>query len=168
MTPRCDLLKWFLPTLLLALSACASVPTAQNTEPPKPVVAFIDLDKFDMQLSTSLSAQLTQIEVPFFERVSPNKMPPRMKVWLNHVENNGGRIQIQEPANASGVTAKNPFLIFSVINALKTLSELSAKAEQEKNYFQHIKGHDAKVVLSHNAANEVVVDKVIFIKSSKP
>ena len=155
------------PILAIALSACTAVPTAQIMEVSSPVVAFIDLDKFDRQLSTSLSASLPQVEVPFFERVSPNKIPERMKVWLNHIESNGGRIQVQEPPSSSGVTAKNPFLIFSIINALKTLSDFSAKEAKEQNFFQHIKGHDAKVILSHNADNEVVVEKIIFVKSGK-
>ncbi len=159
-----------LSALMLMLSACTTAPNAASAPPAEvsaPVVAFIDLDKFDRQLSSALSAQLPQVEVPFLERVSPNKIPERMKVWLNHIETNGGRIQVQEPPSSSGVTAKNPFLIFSIINALKTLSDLSAKESKEKNFFQYIKGHDAKVILSHNADNEVVVDKIIFVKSSK-
>ena len=168
MKPSAQTSAFILSSLLLILSGCATAPNAPSAEVTSPVVAFIDLDKFDRQLSSSLSAQLPEVEVPFLERVSPNKIPERMKVWLNHIENNGGRIQVQEPPSSSGVTAKNPFLIFSIINALKTLSDLSAKDAQEKNFFQHIKGHDAKVILSHNADNEVVVDRIIFVKSSKP
>jgi len=168
MKPSAQTSAFILSSLLLILSGCATAPNAPSAEVDSPVVAFIDLDKFDRQLSSSLSAQLPQVEVPFLERVSPNKIPERMKVWLNHIESNGGRIQVQEPPSASGVTAKNPFLIFSIINALKTLSDLSIKDAREKNFFQHIKGHDAKVILSHNADNEVVVDRIIFVKSSKP
>jgi hypothetical protein len=153
---------------LIALTACTSLPAVNKTEASSPVVAFIDLDKFDNQLATSLSAGLTQVEVPFLERVSPNKIPERMKVWLNHIEKNGGRIQVQEPASTSGVTAKNPFLIFGIINALKTLNDLSVKAAEEKNFFSNVKGHDAKVILGHNADKEVVVDRVIFVKAATP
>lgn len=142
------------------------IATGQQGRTSSPVVAFIDLDKFDSQLATSLSAGLSQVEVPFLERVSPNKIPERMKIWLNHIEKNGGRIQVQEPPSSSGVTAKNPFLIFGIINALKTLNDLAIKAAEEKNFFANIKGHDAKVVLSHNTENEVVVDRVIFVKSA--
>lgn len=154
--------------LLCALIACTAVPEVNKTETSSPVVAFIDLDKFDHELASSLSAGLQQVEVPFRERVSPNKIPERMKVWLNHLEKNGGRIQVQEPPSSSGVTAKNPFLIFSIINALKTLNDLSVKAAQEKNFFSNIKGHDAKVILGHNTDNEVVVEKVILVKAGTP
>lgn len=157
-----------LATLLWTLSACTSAPVVNKTEVSSPVVAFIDLDKFDHELAVSLSAGLSQVEVPFRERVSPNKLPERMKAWLNHIEKNGGRIQVQEPPSTSGVTAKNPFLIFSIINALKTLNDLSVKAAQEKNFFSNIKGHDARVILSHNADNEVVVERVIFVKANIP
>lgn len=151
---------------LITLTACTPLPQVNKAETSSPVVAFIDLDKFDSQLATSLSAGLPQVEVPFLERVSPNKIPERMKIWLNHIEKNGGRIQVQEPPSSSGVTAKNPFLIFGIINALKTLNDLAIKAAEEKNFFANIKGHDAKVVLSHNTENEVVVDRVIFVKSA--
>jgi hypothetical protein len=155
-------------SLLGTLCACTTPPELNKTEVSSPVVAFIDLDKFDHELATSLSAGLSQVEVPFRERVSPNKIPERMKVWLNHLERQGGRIQIQEPHSTSGVTAKNPFLIFSIINALKTLNDLSVKAAQEKNFFSNIKGHDAKVILAYNPDNEIVVDKVILTKTTTP
>ena len=89
-----------------------------------------------------------------------------MKTWLNHVERTGGHILVEEPPSSSGVTAKNPFLIFSIINAIKTLSEASQKAAAEKNYFSATKGHDVKVVLKRNSDNETVVDKIIFLKSA--
>ena len=41
-------------------------------------------------------------------------------------------------------------LIFSIINALKTLNDLQVKAAQEKNFFSNIKGHDAKVTRESN------------------
>lgn len=154
--------------LLSTMGACTTPPELNKSEVSSPVVAFIDLDKFDHALAASLASGLSTVEVPFHERVSPNKIPERMKTWLNHIEKNGGRIQVQEPPSSSGVTAKNPFLIFSIINALKTLNDLSVKAAQEKNFFSNIKGHDAKVILSHNSETEVVVDRVIFVKSSTP
>jgi len=161
-------LALFLFSLVVALSACTTAPITPSAEASSPSVAFIDLDKFDRQLSSSLTADLPQVEVSFLERVSPNQMPERMKVWLNHIESNGGRIQVQEPPSSSGVTAKNPFVIFTIINAIKTLSDFAAKQALEKNFFQHAKGHDAKVILRHGADNELIVDKIIFVKTSKP
>jgi hypothetical protein len=51
---------------------------------------------------------------------------------------------------------------------LKTLNDLSVKAAEEKNFFSNVKGHDAKVILGHNADKEVVVDRVIFVKAATP
>jgi hypothetical protein len=168
MTKTVSLHALILIAMLNTLGACTTPPELNKAEVSSPVVAFIDLDKFDHALATSLASGLNTVEVPFRERVSPNKIPERMKAWLNHVEKNGGRIQVQEPPSASGVTAKNPFLIFSIINALKTLNDMSVKAAQEKNFFSNIKGHDAKVILGYNADNEVVVDKVILTKTTTP
>jgi hypothetical protein len=152
--------------LLCLLAACETNPPIANTQEAAPEVAFLDLDKFDHQLAQSLSSPLKEVNVPLLEHVSPNKMPERLKVWLNHVEKNGGKIQVQEPPSSSGVTAKNPFLIFSLINAMKTLNDLSKKAENEKNFFSNVQGHDVKIMLANNANNEVVVQKLVFLKTA--
>ena len=152
-----------LSTVLL-LCACETTGPVAATGEVKPVVAFVDIDQFDKDLSQSLNGQLAQVEVPFYDHTSPNKMPDRMKTWLNHVELTGGHIIVEEPPSSSGVTAKNPF--FSIINAIKTMSDASKKASQEKNYFSATKGHDVKVVLKKNSENESVVEKIIFVKSA--
>jgi hypothetical protein len=148
----------------LALSACETNPSAKSPQDDAaPIVAFLDADKFDHQLSASLAAPMTEITVPFYDKVSPNNMPERMKVWVNQVEKSGGKIQMSEPPSSSGVTSKNPFLIFSVINAIRTLITLEQKAEKEK-VFASAKGHDVKILLAYNAQNEVVIDKIVFAK----
>jgi len=148
----------------LALSACQSNPSTKSAQDDvAPIVAFLDADKFDHQLSASLSAPMAEITVPFYDKVSPNNMPERMKVWVNQVEKSGGKIQMSEPPSSSGVTSKNPFLIFSVINAIRTLITLEQKAEKEK-VFASAKGHDVKILLAYNAQNEVVNDKIVFAK----
>ena len=148
----------------LALSACETNPSTKSAqEDAAPIVAFLDADKFDHQLSASLSAPMTEITVPFYDKVSPNNMPERMKVWVNQVEKSGGKIQMSEPPSSSGVTSKNPFLIFSVINAIRTLVTLEQKSEKEK-VFASAKGHDVKILLAYNAQNEVVIDKIVFAK----
>ena len=120
-----------LSTVLL-LCACETTGPVAATGEVKPVVAFVDIDQFDKDLSLSLNGQLAQVEVPFYDHTSPNKMPDRMKTWLNHVELTGGHIIVEEPPSSSGVTAKNPFLIFSIINAIKTMSEASRKRLRRK------------------------------------
>jgi hypothetical protein len=90
-------------------------------------------------------------------------MPERIKVWVNYIEKNGGKIQMTEPTSSSGVTAKNPFLIFSMINAIKTLVTLEQKSEKAK-VLAAAKGHDVKILLAYNAKNEIVIDKIVFAK----
>ena len=123
----------FVLVACLALSACeTNPPTKSAQEDAAPIVAFLDADKFDHQLSASLAAPMAEITVPFYDKVSPNNMPERMKVWVNQVEKSGGKIQMTEPTSSSGVTSKNPFLLFSVINAIRTLVTLEQKSEKEK------------------------------------
>ena len=148
----------------LALSACETNPSAKSAQDDAaPIVAFLDADKFDHQLSASLAAPMNEITVPFYDKVSPNNMPERMKAWVNQVEKSGGKIQMTEPTSSSGVTAKNPFLIFSMINAIRTLVQLEQKREKAK-VLASAKGHDVKILLAYNAQNEVVIDKIVFAK----
>lgn len=148
----------------LAISACETNPPVKSSQvDAAPIVAFLDADKFDNELSASLSAPITEVTVPFYDKVSPNQMPERIKVWVNYIEKNGGKIQMTEPTSSSGVTAKNPFLIFSMINAIRTLVTLEQKSEKAK-VLASAKGHDVKILLAYNAQNEVVIDKIVFAK----
>jgi hypothetical protein len=158
-------IRWSLVLIsCLALSACETNPSAKSAQDDAtPIVAFLDADKFDHQLSASLSAPMNEITVPFYDKVSPNNMPERMKAWVNQVEKSGGKIQMTEPTSSSGVTAKNPFLIFSMINAIRTLVQLEQRSEKAK-VLASAKGHDVKILLAYNAQNEVVIDKIVFAK----
>jgi hypothetical protein len=148
----------------LVISACETNPAVKSSQvDAAPIVAFLDADKFDNELSASLSAPMTEVTVPFYDKVSPNNMPERIKVWVNYIEKNGGKIQMTEPTSSSGVTAKNPFLIFSMINAIKTLVTLEQKSEKAK-VLAAAKGHDVKILLAYNAKNEIVIDKIVFAK----
>jgi hypothetical protein len=93
-------------------------------------------------------------------------MPPRIQQWVSHLEKNGGKIQLVEPPSESGVTAKDPFLIFSLINAIRSMLPIAEQAQSEKNYYMNTKDRDIKVMLVRNANNEVVVDKLVFVKKA--
>jgi len=45
------------------------------------------------------------------------------------------------------------------------LNDMSQKAEKEKNIFANVQGHDVKILLANNANNEVVVEKLVFLKT---
>ena len=69
-----------------------------------------------------------------------------------------------EPTSESGVIAKDPFLIFSLINAIRSMLPIAEQVQNEKNYYTNTKNRDVKIMLARNANNEVVVDRLVFVK----
>jgi hypothetical protein len=64
----------------------------------------------------------------------------------------------------SGVTAKDLFLIFSLVNAIRSMLPLAEQVQSEKNYYMNTRDRDVKFILSRNAKNEVVIDRLVFVK----
>jgi len=151
------------------IAGCSSNTPLTDAGKADEVIAFIDLDRFDRELAQSLGSPLAQVNVPFLDRVSPNQMPERLKTWLNEVEKSGGKVLVQEPVNTSGVTAKNPYLLLTIINAIQSIGDLSKKSKESKSVFANAKNHDVKIFLTHNSNDEVVIEKIVFAKKqSKP
>jgi hypothetical protein len=150
---------------LVTLSGCETIQTVKTdlTPPPKEV-AFLDGEGFDNKLGDSLAFDHEEVSVKIYDKFSPNKMPPRIQQWVSHLEKNGGKIQLVEPPSESGVTAKDPFLIFSLINAIRSMLPIAEQVESEKKYYMNTKDRDVKVMLARNFNNEVVVDRLIFVK----
>jgi len=147
------------------LSGCETAPIVKSDRTPPPnEVAFLDGDSFDNNLVESLSFDHAEVSIKLYDKFSPNKMPPRIQKWVSHLEKNGGKIQMVEPPSESGVTAKDPFLIFSLINAIRSMLPLADQVQSEKNYYMNTKDRDVKFVLARNANNEVVVDRLVFVK----
>jgi len=64
----------------LALAACASnVPLSSAVEstPTGAKLSFLDISKFDRDLSGSLQDKNASVEVAFYDKVSPNYVPDR-------------------------------------------------------------------------------------------
>ena len=147
------------------LSGCETTPTVKSDQTPPPnEVVFLDGDSFDNKLVDSLSFDHDEVSIKLYDKFSPNKMPPRIQKWVSHLEKNGGKIQIVEPPGESGVTAKDPFLIFSLVNAIKSMLPLAEQVQSEKNYYMNTKDRDVKFILVRNAKNEVVIDRLVFVK----
>ena len=65
----------------LALASCAAnVPLSSAVEitPAGAKLSFLDISKFDRDLSASLQAKSSSVEVAFYEKVSPNQVPERI------------------------------------------------------------------------------------------
>ena len=149
--------------LLLVGCETTSIVKSDQTPPPKEV-AFLDGDNFDNKLGDSLAFDHDEVSIKLYDKFSPNKMPPRIQQWVSHLEKNGGKIQMVEPPSSSGVTAKDPFLIFSLINAIRSMLPIAEQVQSEKNYYMNTKDRDVKVMLARNNNNEVVIDKLVFVK----
>lgn len=152
-----------LSTLLVTSTGCSSDTPLSRVYQADEMVPFIDLDRFDRQLSQSLASPLSQVNVPLLERVPPSQIPGRLKVWLNAIEKAGGKVLVQDPPNESSSEPKNPFLIFTLLNNLENKNS-STQTYAHKDLLTSTKDHNVKVFLIFNASNEVVVEKVTFTK----
>jgi hypothetical protein len=152
-------------SFIIFLTGCETTPTVKSYRTPPPnEVAFLDGDSFDNNLVDSLSFDHDEVSIKLFDKFSPNKMPPRIQKWVSHLERNGGKIQMVEPPSESGVTAKDPFLILSLVNAIRNMLPLAEQVQSEKNYYMNTKDRDVKFILARNTKNEVVIDRLVFVK----
>lgn len=160
-------LKAFSVVLSMLLVSCANnVPnsSAIETTPTVARLSFLDISKFDRDLSASLLAKSASVEVAFYEKVSPNNVPVRLQKWISVVEADGGKVSVEPPA--SEVATRSPFaaisLIGSLISSIKAYSQLNAQM-----LYQSAKGRDAIISLERNNQGEVVVSSVKFVNRNK-
>ena len=147
---------------LLALAGCSSKSVAPvNAGPPKADVQFVDLQGFDRELGTALSAPLPRVDVAFYDRVSPNALPERLQRWMASVENGGGTVKVVPPKPS--VTSKSPLLLISAISSLWSASSI-AKEMAANAQFKAAQAFDAEILLKTDDRGDSVVDKVVFVK----
>ncbi len=152
-------------TALLFLSGCQSPPAASapvasaSTPTAAGTVNFVDFAGFDRSLHTALSQNQAVVTVLMYDKVSPNNTPDRLQKWLNAVERNGGRVDIQPPPGE--LTPKSPMALISLIgglwNAIKVTTDL-----RDAQMTQIVKGHDAVIGLERNEAGQIVIGKILF------
>lgn len=153
--------------LCLGLVACQSDPLVPTRTPSQAgdvavEVKFIDLAKFDHDLYRALHTQDPEIKVVMYEKVSPNNTPDRLQKWLNAVEKNGGKVEIEPPPNE--LVPKNPFVLIGLVGGL--WDAVKAVADFRDAQLTHaVKGHDAVISLERNQRGEIVVGKLTFKKN---
>jgi hypothetical protein len=124
-------------------------------------IQFIDISKFDKDMNLVLSSEIANVEVSFYEKVSPNKTPERIQNWLTAVEKNGGTINIEPPPNE--MVPKSPFALLSLIGSL--WSGIKNILEIMDNNNQYItKGRNATIQLERDPKGEILITKIIFSK----
>ena len=121
--------------VLAFLSACAAPPNSAKVDvAPKATVTFIDVANFDAELASSLNAPLDSVEVLFYKKISPNKMPERLQKWISAIERSGGSVKINTPPNEP--TPRSP--LAHAVNGTALLSYgqtfvLNGLVEREKD-----------------------------------
>lgn len=153
------LLALFLAPLLLA--ACANAPPSETGGTPAASLQFLDRQQFDQELSVSLGAPLPRVEVSFYDRITPSKLPTRVQDWMSAVEAGGGKVRVVQPPGS--VTPKSPILLIGAISALwqgqKTMREVSAAAALRAAH-----GYDADLILRQADSGDVFVERVVFVQ----
>lgn len=148
----------------LVLASCAAtVPLSSAVEntPTGAKINFLDISKFDRDLSSSLQEKNASVEVSFFEKVSPNNVPERLQKWISIVEADGGKVLVEPPPNE--LIARSPMAALSLVGTLITSIKGFAKFNSERVY-ESAKGRDAVISLERNNKGEVVINAIKFIK----
>ena len=149
------------------LSACETNNlngTAITKEAVQDKLNFVDISRFDRDLHDALVHQSEPVTVAMYDKVSPNNTPDRLQKWLNAVERNGGKVEIEPPPNE--LVPRNPLALISLVgglwNAVKATTEI-----HDKQVTQAVRGRDAVISLERNAQGQIVVGKIVF-KKNKP
>lgn len=148
------------------MAGCESAPTAPAEAPVlKSELQFLDMQSFDRELSQALSAPLPKVDVIFYDQVTPSALPERLQNWLTSVEDGGGRIKVTPPK--SDVTAKDPFLLMSLVSSLWSATKMT-KAALLNSQFKVARSYDAEIILRENDKGQNVVDKLVFVMRPAP
>jgi hypothetical protein len=157
-------LTFIVVLMVFFLVGCANNPISFQVGQSKPKMEFIDISKFDHDLSTSLADKYDSVEVAFYDKVSPNNVPDRLQKWLSSVEKTGGKVEIRRPVGE--FASKDPFALLSLAGTLFSTLKTLATKPFEQNY-ETAKGRNAIIQLERNKSGEAVVSKIIFVKIDK-
>ena len=150
-----------LGSLLILLGCSTTTISLSEAAKGSPNVSFVDVDKFDRELTASLVEPLDAVNVSFYDKVSPNAIPQRVQKWISATEKNGGKVFIQPPPNE--LVPRDPFALIglfgSLFNTVKSVIEARGDPRLEK-----VKGHDAVIFLERNKQGDVVVGNIKFVK----
>ena len=148
----------------LTLASCTSnAPLSSSVEstPTGAKLSFLDISKFDRDLSGSLENRNASVEVTFYDRVSPNNVPDRLQKWISVVEADGGKVSVEPPPNE--LVSRSPLAVLSLVGTLITSIKGFAKFNSERVY-ETAKGRDAVISLERNSSGDVVIKAIKFVK----
>jgi hypothetical protein len=149
--------------VILGVGCASNVPlsTPSGSAYPESKLSFVDISKFDRELSAALSSDVKEIDVLFYEKVSPNKIPDRMQKWISAIENSGGKVRIDTPPNEP-----KPRSIMTVLGLLGTAYSAikNLSSAQSEVFLMAAKGRDAVISLGRGATGELLIERIQFIK----
>jgi hypothetical protein len=108
-----------------------------------------------------LRADQSQVEIQFFEKVSPNALPPRLQKWLQTAEGTGGRVQVEPPQGE--LVARNPLALLSLFGTLFSTAKAAIQIQQESQ-LNAVRNHDVHIQLERTPDGRVLVGLVTFKK----
>lgn len=162
------MLRWLVSLLLsLTLLGCQSAGYIGLSEKPKNTpdqLVFIDITQFDSDMETALSSSQQEVNVSFYEKVSPNSTPERLQKWLSAVEKNGGKVRIQPLPGE--LVARDPFSLIGMLGSLWNVIKMGGDFSKSK-MFDSARGRDAVISLERNSKNEIVISNIAFKHSGK-
>jgi len=143
-------------TAILLFSGCNNLPQLQA----KPEITFIDTQKFDSELSSSLASIKKPVEVNFYSPITPNEIPPRLEKWLSMIDKSGGKVNIASPVGEPA--PKSPALILGLFSGLWNAFKILGKESAAKSMEDAAKGRDANIQLARNAQGNLYIQKITF------
>ena len=122
---------------------------------------FVDIAKFDKDLATSLSSDLNEVNVLFYSKVSPNRLPDRIQQWISAAESTGGKVRVDQPPNEPTSRAILPLLslLGTAYSAYK-----DHLAHQQETYLSAAKGRNVVIALERSPSGDLLVEKIQFTK----
>ena len=156
------MLKNIFLSFVLLVSACSTPsPTGPIGKEPKQKLSFIDIGNFDRELTAALNAPLDSVDVVFYEKVSPNKIPERLQKWISAVERTGGTVKVESPPNEP--TPRNVMTILSLLGTAYSATKNQVTLQPE-SFLLSTKGRNAVISLERGTNGELLVEKIRFVK----
>jgi len=136
-----------------------------NIEPPKNSITFIDTQKFDAELGSSLANNKNPVDVEFYSPVSPNEIPPRLEKWMAMAEASGGTVTVTQPPNE--LAPKDPLLLLGLFTGLWETIKIVRSQFSSYSAEDSVKDRNINIQLARNSGGSLYVDKVIFTPRDK-
>ena len=148
----------------LVLASCAAtvpISSAVENTPTGAKISFLDIPKFDRDLSVSLQEKNKTVEVAFYDKVSPNNVPDRLQKWISVVEADGGKVLVEPPPNE--LVSRSPMAAISLVGTLISSIKGFSKFNSDRVY-EAVKGRDTVISLERSNKGEVVIHSIKFVR----